>query len=109
LVETRAYRPARNIFGDFRRWPKTSSDFALGKARLAAVTQPWPQSILFGQAALIIRQPVAVARDNSMACGICIHSATLAPHPSTVNILRPDAVFLSRKVFTLDTDSAHVA
>src|SRR6202012_5984867 len=28
---------------------------------------PWPQSILFGQAGFIIRQPVAVARSNSRA------------------------------------------
>jgi ketosteroid isomerase-like protein len=31
--ETRAYKPARNIFGCFRRWPKTLSEFAFGEAR----------------------------------------------------------------------------
>jgi hypothetical protein len=28
FVETRAYKPARNIFDRRRRWPKTWSDFA---------------------------------------------------------------------------------
>ena len=31
-VDTRAYRPARNIFTGFRAWPKTLSDFTVGKA-----------------------------------------------------------------------------
>jgi integrase len=36
LVETRAYRPARNIFAGLRAWPKTLGDFAFSDARLAA-------------------------------------------------------------------------
>ena len=39
LVETRAYRPARNIFAGLRAWPKTSSDFALLDRRLAGIAQ----------------------------------------------------------------------
>ena len=39
LVETRAYRPARNIFAGFRAWPKTLSDFAFGEARLVAISE----------------------------------------------------------------------
>lgn len=36
LVDTRAYRPARNIFGCLRDWQKTSVDFAFWEARLGA-------------------------------------------------------------------------
>ncbi len=39
LVETRAYRPARNIFPGLRTWPKTSSGFAFREARLAAISE----------------------------------------------------------------------
>jgi hypothetical protein len=36
LVDTRAYRPARNIFGCLRDWQKTLVDFAFWEARLGA-------------------------------------------------------------------------
>jgi hypothetical protein len=36
-VETRAYKPARNIFAGLRDWPKTLSDFASGEAGLWAI------------------------------------------------------------------------
>src|SRR5208337_3687016 len=35
-VSTRAYSPTRDIPEGFRAWPKTLSDFAFGKTRLAA-------------------------------------------------------------------------
>ena len=35
-VATRAYSPTRDIPEGFRAWPKTLSDFAFGKTRLAA-------------------------------------------------------------------------
>lgn len=37
VVETRAYRPMRNIFAGLRVWPKT--DFTFGEARLAAISE----------------------------------------------------------------------
>ena len=39
VVDTRAYRPARNIFGCFRRWPKTLSDAGFGEARFPAMIE----------------------------------------------------------------------
>ncbi|HTG73690.1 MAG TPA: hypothetical protein VMB70_07970, partial [Terriglobia bacterium] len=38
LVETRAYRPARNIFAGFRVWPKTCLDFAFAEARFLGIS-----------------------------------------------------------------------
>ena len=57
FVETRAYRPARNIFDGFRRWPKRCRILPSEKPVLWAfqdVTQAWPKSILFGQEGIII-------------------------------------------------------
>jgi hypothetical protein len=41
-LETRAYRPARNIFAGFRAWPQTLPDSAFGQARLAAISERHP-------------------------------------------------------------------
>jgi hypothetical protein len=46
--ESQGYKPARNIFGDLRAWPKTLRDFAFGKARI------WAIFACRGQAGLII-------------------------------------------------------
>jgi hypothetical protein len=37
-VDTRAYRPTRNIFAGVCDWPKTLFDFAVVGARLAAIS-----------------------------------------------------------------------
>ena len=42
LVETRAYRPARNIFDRLRAWPKTCADFAFGEARFMGISECHP-------------------------------------------------------------------
>src|ERR1700733_8384546 len=36
-VETRAYKPARNILAELRLWPKTLADFTFPEARFAAI------------------------------------------------------------------------
>jgi hypothetical protein len=38
LVETRAYRPTRNIFAGLRAWPKTSPDFMFERARFLGIS-----------------------------------------------------------------------
>src|SRR5215831_1017538 len=42
LVETRAYRPARNIFGRLCAWPKTCADFAFWEARFLSIWRFYP-------------------------------------------------------------------
>jgi hypothetical protein len=39
LVETRAYRPARNIFEDLRGWPKKLSDFGSWEAHFTGIAR----------------------------------------------------------------------
>ena len=52
IAETRAYRPARNIFAGFRVWPKTLPDLISVRPVLWAFDEgrsAWPRMILFGQ------------------------------------------------------------
>jgi hypothetical protein len=38
-VDTRAYRPARNIFGRLRDWPKTLADFSWREPRFTGISE----------------------------------------------------------------------
>ena len=38
-VDTRAYRPARNIFAGLRAWPKTYLDFGFWEAPFAGISE----------------------------------------------------------------------
>ena len=46
LVETRAYRAARNILAGFRAWPKTLSDLRVWKGKLSHPAISGPAGIL---------------------------------------------------------------
>ena len=73
-METRAYRPVRNIFGRPSAWPKTWSDFALFRSpsyrAFRGVTQSWPPRIDSGQSGSFFSSQSPGGRSTSLACRV---------------------------------------